>query len=338
MGHGVDRARDGHRPRQGGGELDVVEDRVGQDLGPRSGGLLPAGRLPEHRRELRAGVRGRHHQVLDAQARRHGLAESGGRAAADRDHRISPMTADDVQRPLGHLDRGVRHRAGELADRSIAEQSGHPRGQLRLTPGTEDDGAADVHPVELGADRGDRADPEDDALGRRLMDERPHRTSSPADPTLTPDWRRRVSRSTLGPEPDSTSDREVAAMTQVTPHGLHHVTAIATDPQANVDFYTRALGLRLVKQTVNFDAPETYHLYYGDERGTPSSLLTFFPWPGRPAGSAGRRHDDGDGVQRAGLVAGLVARTVQRTSRSTWTRRAAATRTRCSPSATPTAS
>ena len=56
-------------------------------------------------------------------------------------------------------------------------------------------------------------------------------------------------------------------MTQVTPHGLHHVTAIATDPQANVDFYTRALGLRLVKQTVNFDAPETYHLYYGDERG-----------------------------------------------------------------------
>ena len=69
-------------------------------------------------------------------------------------------------------------------------------------------------------------------------------------------------------------------MTQVSPHGLHHVTAIARDPQSNVDFYTRALGLRLVKQTVNFDAPETYHLYYGDERGSPSSLLTFFPWPG----------------------------------------------------------
>ena len=76
-------------------------------------------------------------------------------------------------------------------------------------------------------------------------------------------------------------------MTSVQPHGLHHVTAIATDPQANVDFYTRALGLRLVKQTVNFDAPDTYHLYYGDEQGSPSSLLTFFPWPGVPQGRRG---------------------------------------------------
>ena len=76
-------------------------------------------------------------------------------------------------------------------------------------------------------------------------------------------------------------------MTQVSPHGLHHVTAIATDPQSNVDFYTRALGLRLVKQTVNFDAPDTYHLYYGDEKGSPSSLLTFFPWPGVPQGRRG---------------------------------------------------
>lgn len=76
-------------------------------------------------------------------------------------------------------------------------------------------------------------------------------------------------------------------MTQVSPHGLHHVTAIATDPQSNVDFYTRALGLRLVKQTVNFDAPDTYHLYYGDEKGSPSTLLTFFPWPGVPQGRQG---------------------------------------------------
>jgi glyoxalase family protein len=76
-------------------------------------------------------------------------------------------------------------------------------------------------------------------------------------------------------------------MTQVSPHGLHHVTAIATDPQSNVDFYTRALGLRLVKQTVNFDAPDTYHLYYGDEKGSPSSLLTFFPWPDVPQGRQG---------------------------------------------------
>lgn len=60
--------------------------------------------------------------------------------------------------------------------------------------------------------------------------------------------------------------------------GLHHITAIATDPQRNVDFYTSVLGLRLVKKTVNFDDPQTYHLYYGDETGTPGSILTFFPW------------------------------------------------------------
>src|SRR3954453_5555598 len=76
-------------------------------------------------------------------------------------------------------------------------------------------------------------------------------------------------------------------MTHVSPQGLHHVTAIATSPQRNVDFYTRTLGLRLVKQTVNFDAPDSYHLYYGDEQGSPSSLLTFFPWPGVPKGRHG---------------------------------------------------
>lgn len=76
-------------------------------------------------------------------------------------------------------------------------------------------------------------------------------------------------------------------MSTVSPRGLHHVTAIASDPQANVDFYTRVLGLRLVKQTVNFDAPDSYHLYYGDAAGSPSSLLTFFPWPGVPRGRPG---------------------------------------------------
>ncbi|NEE02679.1 ring-cleaving dioxygenase [Phytoactinopolyspora halotolerans] len=76
-------------------------------------------------------------------------------------------------------------------------------------------------------------------------------------------------------------------MSTVAPHGLHHVTAIADDPQRNVDFYTQVLGLRLVKQTVNFDAPDTYHLYYGDEVGRPSSVLTFFPWRGVPAGRQG---------------------------------------------------
>src|SRR4051812_50123568 len=59
------------------------------------------------------------------------------------------------------------------------------------------------------------------------------------------------------------------------------------EPQRNVDFYTRVLGLRLVKQTVNFDAPDTYHLYYGDQQGRPSTLLTFFPWRGVPKGEQG---------------------------------------------------
>ena len=73
----------------------------------------------------------------------------------------------------------------------------------------------------------------------------------------------------------------------ITPHGIHHVTAIASDPQANVDFYTKVLGLRLVKQTVNFDAPHIWHLYYGDENGSPASILTFFPWPGVAPGREG---------------------------------------------------
>ena len=60
-------------------------------------------------------------------------------------------------------------------------------------------------------------------------------------------------------------------------HGIHHVTAYAGDAQKNVDFYAGILGLRLVKKTVNFDDPHTYHLYYGDEGGTPGSIMTFFP-------------------------------------------------------------
>ena len=67
------------------------------------------------------------------------------------------------------------------------------------------------------------------------------------------------------------------------PTGIHHLTAIAGDLQANVDFYTGLLGLRLVKRTVNFDDPTAYHLYYGDETGTPGSIVTFFYWPGHAA-------------------------------------------------------
>lgn len=71
-------------------------------------------------------------------------------------------------------------------------------------------------------------------------------------------------------------------------NGLHHITAVAADPQRNLDFYTDVLGLRLVKKTVNQDDPFTYHLYYGDARGGPGSTLTFFPFPGVPAGQPGR--------------------------------------------------
>ena len=69
--------------------------------------------------------------------------------------------------------------------------------------------------------------------------------------------------------------------------GLHHVTAIAGEPQININFYTGVLGLRLVKVTVNFDDPTTYHLYYGDGQGHPGTIMTFFPWPGAPQGRIG---------------------------------------------------
>src|SRR4051794_40326318 len=68
--------------------------------------------------------------------------------------------------------------------------------------------------------------------------------------------------------------------------GMHHITMITGDAGKNVDFYADVLGLRLVKKTVNFDAPQTYHLYYGDEHGSPGSILTWFEFPharqGRP--------------------------------------------------------
>jgi glyoxalase family protein len=69
--------------------------------------------------------------------------------------------------------------------------------------------------------------------------------------------------------------------------GLHHVTAIASDPQRNLDFYTEVLGLRFVKRTINFDDPGTYHFYFGDDAGSPGTILTFFPWPHARRGHAG---------------------------------------------------
>ncbi|WP_339306444.1 ring-cleaving dioxygenase [Paenibacillus sp. FSL L8-0435] len=69
--------------------------------------------------------------------------------------------------------------------------------------------------------------------------------------------------------------------------GIHHITAFAGDPQANVDFYAGVLGLRLVKKTINFDAPDVYHLYFGDEHGSPGTIITFFPSAGSPRGKIG---------------------------------------------------
>lgn len=71
--------------------------------------------------------------------------------------------------------------------------------------------------------------------------------------------------------------------------GIHHITAIASDAKKNYNFYTGILGLRLIKKTVNFDDPHTYHFYYGDEKGSPGSILTFFPWEGIQAGRRGTK-------------------------------------------------
>lgn len=84
--------------------------------------------------------------------------------------------------------------------------------------------------------------------------------------------------------------------------GLHHVTAFAKDPRANHDFYTRVLGLRLVKKTVNFDDPFTYHLYFGDHAGSPGTLLTHFPNPMNARGKHGSNE-----IQRTTLAVGIGA-------------------------------
>src|SRR4030042_1894655 len=70
-------------------------------------------------------------------------------------------------------------------------------------------------------------------------------------------------------------------------NGIHHVTVMASDPQANYDFYCQTLGMRFIKKTVNFDAPDVYHLYYGDEKGSPGTILTFFPFPDARRGKRG---------------------------------------------------
>ena len=100
--------------------------------------------------------------------------------------------------------------------------------------------------------------------------------------------------------------------------GLHHVTATVDDAQDDLDFCLGGLGLRLVKKTVNFDNHHVYHFYYGDERGTPGTIWTTFPYKGRgvPVGQQGRRAGDGHVVLRAERVARRVAHASRRARRS----------------------
>jgi glyoxalase family protein len=91
--------------------------------------------------------------------------------------------------------------------------------------------------------------------------------------------------------------------------GLHHVTSLASSARENNAFFTHALGLRRVKKTVNFDAPDVYHLYYGDETGAPGTVMTYFPFPmarARPPGRGRGRHD---GVRGAGGQSARLDRT-----------------------------
>ena len=80
--------------------------------------------------------------------------------------------------------------------------------------------------------------------------------------------------------------------------GIHHVTCVTGDAPRNLDFYTRVLGLRMVKKTVNQDDPTVYHLFYADELGSPGADLTFFEYPDARPGRAGARHDPPDRVPR----------------------------------------
>jgi glyoxalase family protein len=102
--------------------------------------------------------------------------------------------------------------------------------------------------------------------------------------------------------------REVLMALQKT-DGIHHITAISFSADENLDFYESVLGLRLVKQTVNFDDPYTYHLYYGDTDGAPGTILTFFPWESMPSGRPG-----------AGMIT-AAAFAVPRESMSFWSER-----------------
>src|SRR5471032_2852256 len=90
--------------------------------------------------------------------------------------------------------------------------------------------------------------------------------------------------------------------------GLHHVTCVCADAQRTLDFYRDELGFSLVKKTVNFDDPHSYHLYLGDQVGTPGSLLTFFEWPRAEAGRLGRGTLESVGLDTPGVSTEVESR------------------------------
>src|SRR5579884_21968 len=92
--------------------------------------------------------------------------------------------------------------------------------------------------------------------------------------------------------------------------GIHHITAITADARRNLDFYTRVLGLRMVKKTVNQDDPSVYHLFYADERGSPGADITFFEYPGAQRGRAG-----------AGMISSIIHRVASEDALDFWQRR-----------------
>src|ERR1700694_5004288 len=98
--------------------------------------------------------------------------------------------------------------------------------------------------------------------------------------------------------------------------GIHHVSSITGDAQANVDFYAGTLGLRLVKKTVNQDDPTVYHLFYGDDKGSPGLALTFFEYPGAGPGRAGQ-----------GMIHRIVLRVGSEAALDFWQQRVGGTRT-----------
>ena len=118
------------------------------------------------------------------------------------------------------------------------------------------------------------------------MNSQPHRTGrdetlwARARLDLVPAAIRGVFAGFRGDHLDSALDSETRSKMSRQLLGIHHITAIAGAPNRNIDFYTRVLGLRLVKLTVNFDDPGSYHLYYGDGHGNPGTILTFISWPG----------------------------------------------------------